>query len=144
MINIQIKRPFHLDGLKESIVNAVEGTLKNQSAGEQEIDLSIVITSDKELQRLNKNHLGINNPTDVLSFSGGDIDPDTGNRYLGDVIISFERVRVQALEHGWTELEEIQLLVIHGTLHLLGFDHSESNQEIQMWSIQTNILHSLK
>jgi probable rRNA maturation factor len=97
MINIQIKRQYHQDGLKELIVKAIELTLKKESISEQEIDLSVVITSDSELQRLNNNHLGINNPTDVLSFPGGDIDPDTGNRYLGDIVISFQRVTIQAM-----------------------------------------------
>ena len=100
MINIQIRRPYYRDGLRELIDNAVEVTLKDQLFVDQGVDLSVVLTTDQDLRLLNKNHLGINNPTDVLSFPGGDIDPDTGNRYLGDIIISYQRVQVQALEHG--------------------------------------------
>jgi probable rRNA maturation factor len=75
-----------------------------------------LITDDRELQELNRNFLGHDYPTDVLSF------PDAGDD-LGDIAISVERAEAQAKEHGHSRLEEICVLMLHGLLHLSGFDH---------------------
>ena len=104
-------------------------------------DLTIVLTEDAQLHQLNLQFLGLDTPTDVLSFPAGAVDPDTDRPYLGDVIISVERAQVQALDHPLED--ELRLLVVHGVLHLLGHDHAEQAEKETMWRIQHEVLRNL-
>lgn len=106
-------------------------------------DLSIVIADDARLQQLNRDFLGFDAPTDVLSFPAGHTDLDTNRVYLGDVIISFPTARIQADQAGHPISSEIKLLVVHGVLHLLGHDHQNPKERSAMWSAQEEILESL-
>lgn len=82
--------------------------------------LGVRLTGDEELQRLNRDFRGVDRPTDVLSFPGGET-PE--GRHLGDIAISLETARRQALE-GHHDLHlELQILLLHGVLHCLGYDH---------------------
>jgi probable rRNA maturation factor len=101
-------------------------------------DLTIALVNDARIQRLN-----LDAPTDVLSFPADQADPETGQRYLGDVIISFARAAEQARERGHTVEAEIQLLVVHGVLHLLGHDHAETGEKQRMWAAQAEVLEGL-
>jgi len=117
---------------------------KTQAAcGRVDADLSIVISGDDDVRILNQRFLGIDAPTDVLSFPAGDTDPETGSGYLGDVIISMPRAVDQAVQRGHSTEAELQVLVVHGVLHLLGYDHATSAEKKRMWLIQGNILASL-
>jgi probable rRNA maturation factor len=106
-------------------------------------DLSLVLTDDAQLRQLNRQYLGIDSPTDVLSFSAGETDPETDLIYLGDVLISYQRAQVQAAAGGHPVEDELQLLVVHGVLHLLGFDHAEETEKAKMWAEQSAILSQL-
>lgn len=106
-------------------------------------DLTVVLTDDKQLQDLNQEYLGIEAPTDVLSFPASETDPETGRRYLGDILVSTPRAEEQATAAGHTLETELQLLVVHGTLHLLGFDHAKAEEKAQMWKTQSEILERL-
>lgn len=108
-----------------------------------EADLTVVLTDDAHIRALNRDFLHNDAPTDVLAFPAGEDDPDTGHRYLGDVIISLPRAREQAAERGHAPESELQLLVIHGVLHLLGHDHAGEQEKAVMWEAQTRILESL-
>ena len=112
-------------------------------AGVQSSDLSIVITGDDQLQELNRKFLGVDAPTDVLSFPTDEDDPDSGVRYLGDILISYPRAAAQANSGGHPIQDELQLLVVHGVLHLLGYDHSEPSERARMWEVQAQALVSL-
>ncbi len=79
-----------------------------------------------------------------MSFPSGELDLDTGNHYLGDIIISYPQAEAQALSGGHTPSIEIELLVVHGVLHLLGYDHAEEDQEQDMWAAQAEILRALQ
>ena len=94
-------------------------------------ELSVLLTDDKKIRTLNKLYRGENRATDVLSFSQSEEkEEDKPNSHLmGDVVISTVTAKRQAAEHGLTLEEEIVLLLIHGILHLLGFDHERSNEE---------------
>src|ERR1039458_3617379 len=81
-----------------------------------------LITGDAELRRLNLKFLGNDYPTDVLSFPGP--RPPTPGPHLGDIAISFARARAQARAFGHNTAQEIQILMLHGLLHLLGMDHT--------------------
>jgi probable rRNA maturation factor len=140
MIYVQVADRYFQDGVEDLLINTAQAALQHRLIGTPEDELSIVLTGDEEIQQLNNQYLGIDAPTDVLSFSGGDIDPENGKKYLGDIIISYPRARSQADARGGTALSEMQLLVVHGILHLLGYDHAEDQEKKEMWSIQVQIL----
>ena len=106
--------------------------------------LTIVLADDGALQRLNRDYLGHNQPTDVLSFPSSETDPETGARYFGDIAISFPRACAQAEAGSHPVTAEVQLLVVHGVLHLLGHDHAKAKEKARMWAAQAEILRQLK
>jgi probable rRNA maturation factor len=107
------------------------------------VDLSIVLTDNARLHELNLNYLGIDSPTDVLSFPASETDPETGARYIGDILISVPRAQEQADGADHPLESEVQLLIVHGMLHLLGYDHAEPDEKARMWQAQSEILESL-
>lgn len=149
MINVLISEPFINLVQPEKLEQAALATLEQQGLQlEQDFlsqDLSIAIDDDQRLHALNQAFLGIDAPTDVLSFPAGDdeIDPETGVLYLGDIIISYARALEQANTAGHPVIAEIQLLVVHGVLHLLGHDHAEPEEQAVMWAAQREVLLSL-
>ena len=106
-------------------------------------DLTIVLVEDARIQGLNRDFLGHDAPTDVLSFPADEPDPETGRRYLGDVVISLARAAGQAAERGHAVEAEMQLLVVHGVLHLLGHDHAGPGEKDRMWAVQAGVLEHL-
>ena len=93
-------------------------------------ELSVLLANDRKIRTLNKQYRGQDRATDVLSFSQNEEEENKPNSPLmGDVVISTETAKRQAAEHGLTLEEEIVLLLIHGILHLLGFDHERSDEE---------------
>jgi probable rRNA maturation factor len=106
---------------------------------------TIVVTDDDGIQELNRSFLGIDAPTDVLAFSAQEngssfvIAPEAGT-YLGDVVISYPRAIAQAGDAGHPVQQELNLLVVHGLLHLMGYDHSTEAGKTAMWARQDEIL----
>jgi probable rRNA maturation factor len=95
-----------------------------------EAELSILITDDEEIRSLNRDYRSVDSPTDVLSFSQVEGDgPVVGPQLLGDVVISWETAQRQSRELGHAVSEEMKRLLVHGILHLLGYDH-EGDEEI--------------
>lgn len=114
-------------------------TLNHQGVS-PDSDLTILVDDDQRIQKLNNEYLSIDAPTDVLAFPADFTDPDTGHNYLGDVIISFPQAKSQAEKRGHSLEAEIQILIVHGVLHLLGYDHLESEDKEIMWSAQSQVL----
>ena len=112
-------------------------------SGAQEADLTIVLVDDARIQALNRDFLAHDAQTDVLSFPADEPDPETGRRYLGDVVISTQRAAEQARERGHAIEAEMQLLVVHGILHLLGHDHAGAAEKERMWAAQAQALERL-
>ncbi len=106
-------------------------------------DITIVLTDDAQLHELNKEFLGVDAPTDVLSFPASESDPETGTPYLGDILISIPRAAQQAQAAGHSVEAEVQLLVVHGTLHLMGHDHAEAEEKTRMWNAQAEVMSRL-
>lgn len=106
--------------------------------------LTVVVTGDGVVRRLNRTYRGVDAVTDVLAFGnqGGDSFAQLPD-YLGDVIISFPRARSQAEQAGHPIEAELQLLVVHGVLHLLGHDHEDPEEKAAMWAAQADILRGL-
>ena len=97
-------------------------------AGRKEAELSLALIGNREMQELNARYRHKDYPTDVLSFpAGGDLPPATA--LLGDVIISVEKAAQQAKDRQHTLDHEMAALLIHGVVHLLGYDHERSAKE---------------
>ena len=143
MIYVQIAEIYFQDGLEDLLIKTAQAALQHQIPENSEDELTIVLIGDEEIQQLNNQYLEIDAPTDVLSFSSGDIDPENGKRYLGDIIISYPRAKSQAAARGGSDSSELQLLVVHGMLHLLGYDHTEELQKNEMWALQAQVLKEL-
>ena len=107
------------------------------------LELTLLLTDDQQLTELNRQYMGLDEPTDVLSFPAGEVDPDTQAFYLGDVALSLPRARSQAEAGGNSLQAELQLLVVHGVLHLLGYDHADEAQQAAMWAVQSQVLSRL-
>ncbi len=108
-----------------------------------EAELSLVLSNDARLRDLNNQFLNIDEPTDVLSFPSDETDPDSAAPYLGDVIISYERANLQSQAAGHSIKDELELLVVHGVLHLIGYDHADPEEQQAMWAVQSEILEQL-
>lgn len=142
MINIEITDVFDPKIKVSRIKRAAKSTLEHLSVP-KDSSLTILITSDKVIQALNHQFREVDSPTDVLAFPAGYIDPESGMTYLGDVIISYQRAAHQAEQRDHNVIVEIQLLAIHGILHLLGYDHAEIEEQKRMWSLKSAILEKL-
>lgn len=140
MITIEIPPSILIE---PEIVERAAAVALNHQAVEDDADLTIVLTDDEQLQDLNREFRDIDAPTDVLSFPASESDPETGRRYLGDVLISVQRAEEQAAAGGHPLEAELQLLVVHGVLHLLGHDHAEDKDKLGMWAAQAQILARL-
>ncbi len=143
MIDIEIGKDFREQVERSLLLNTVKVTLAHLSAPPAS-SLSILITTDQQIQDLNQQYRNIDRPTDVLAFPAGHVNPEDGSIYLGDVIISYPRAAFQAEQRGHKTLEEIQLLIIHGILHLFDFDHAEPVGKQEMWNAKRQILKQLK
>jgi rRNA maturation RNase YbeY len=102
---------------------------------EQDAELSLAFVADREIAKLNRKYRNQPRPTDVLSFPAERVFAGP-QRLLGDVVISVERAEAQAKAGGWTLNEEIDRLLIHGVLHLLGYDHERSKKEARLMRAQ--------
>ena len=92
-------------------------------------ELSVLLANDRKIRTLNKLYRGEDRATDVLSFSQNEEEDNPNSHLMGDVVISTVTAKRQAAGHGLSIEEEIVLLLIHGILHLLGFDHERSDEE---------------
>lgn len=93
------------------------------------LDATIAFVSDRQIRQLNRQFRGIDNPTDVLSFPSEDLSGPSGKN-LGDIAISLERAAIQAEENGMTLDNEISQLILHGLLHLCGYDHETDDGQM--------------
>lgn len=107
--------------------------------------MTVVIAGDDTITRLNRDYRGVDAPTDVLSFPA-DAMPDEFDDeppYLGDLVIAYPYALAQAQQHGHTPADSFALLVVHGTLHLLGYDHDTPENRASMWQAQERALLAL-
>ncbi len=114
--------------------------------GLDNVEISITLTDDETIRQINKEWRGKDKSTDVLSFPLDEEDTPPGYKYrlLGDVVISIPYAIRQAKEIGFTPKEEVLRLLIHGILHLLGYDHETSEEDARiMFSLQDKIFSKL-
>ena len=111
---------------------------------ETEPDVTLQITDDQTIQEYNLMYRGVDEATDVLSFENGFTDPENGRFYLGDILISFETAKRQAGIRNLDMMAEIEMLLVHGILHLAGMDHASRSEWEEMSTLQDAILTNLK
>ncbi len=150
-LSIQIDELFTSAVSESWVERAVELTL--DAAGiNSPVELSLVIIDDSAVHVLNRDYRGIDKTTDVIAFAlteradGYDEDfvmPPDDIQHLGEVIISFPQANRQAEEHKHTIRRELTLLIAHGILHLLGYDHDNDNAEKEMKSLENIVLDSI-
>ncbi len=151
-----------LDFAYEPILEQVICKAAQQEGCPYELEVNLTFTDDQGIQELNRQFRGMDRPTDVLSFPMVDYEapadftlledpgaqaayfhPETGELLLGDIVISIERARRQALEYGHSLKREICFLTAHSMLHLFGYDHIEEKERMAMEAKQEEILQSL-
>lgn len=136
--------------LTELVERVCAYTLESEEFGAP-AEISVTFVDNEEIQRLNAQHRNIDRVTDVLSFpmldfdeaAEEEIDPDTGETVLGDIVISLERAAAQAEEYGHSLSREVAFLTAHSMLHLLGYDHETADEEKEMFDKQEKILSEL-
>lgn len=92
-------------------------------------EVGVLVCSDETIRSLNRTYRGRDEPTDVLAFPVGETPPD-GPPYLGDIAISLDTARRQAAARRASEVNELRVLLLHGLLHLLGYDHERDQGEM--------------
>ena len=128
--------------LRAAIRGAAQATLEAGRAP-RDASLTVLVTGDEAVRKLNAEFLGHDAPTDVLAFPAGTPPIGDEDGYLGDIVISLETARRQAEAGGHALADEVQLLSVHGILHLLGHDHAEPGEKAAMWSVQAKALAGL-
>ena len=124
--------------LRQAVLAAIDAAGYVESG-----EMVLLITDDQRMQHLNRTYRGVDSTTDVLAFaalSDGEkafvASPESVPAYLGDVVVSLPRAERQAADLGHSLESELCLLAVHGTLHLLGYDHVESGDRDRMWAVQ--------
>ena len=110
-------------------------------------ELSVTLTDNEHIHVINREYRGVDRPTDVISFALNESDEpeieDAEINILGDIIISLERAAEQAVEYGHSYRREIAFLTVHGLLHLLGYDHMEEDERLEMEEEQRVVMEAL-
>lgn len=107
------------------------------------LTMSLHITTDAHSQALNRDYRDVDAPTDILSFEADPLPPEIGEfeiPTLGDLILAYDYTLNQALHHNHAPLNEFKLLIVHGTLHLLGYTHDDAESQTEMWAEQAALL----
>ncbi|MBR1420593.1 MAG: rRNA maturation RNase YbeY [Selenomonadaceae bacterium] len=147
---INIESEVEIDeSMLADIQRALE--LAGEIYGVENSEVSVTLTNDQKIHELNLQYRGIDRPTDVLSFAFRDSDePEIFSdadsdqpEILGDIIISIDRAKSQAEEFGHSIRREIVFLTVHGILHLLGYDHMEETDRLEMESEQKFMMERL-
>jgi len=137
-IHVQQKEKV-VQSVAAALRTAVTVTLRHEEH-KLPAEITLLLTDDDQLKTLNKEYRGVDAPTDVLSFASGETMPGMSEPYLGDIVISVPTAERQAKQGGHSLKAELQLLTVHGTLHLLGYDHQDAATEAAMWAQQEQVL----
>ncbi len=142
-IDVQVDPPYAERVPVDPLVEVAESVLRR--AGQPpDTALTLVVTDDETIRALNRTYRDEDSATDVLSFAATEgeafVTPDDAPPYLGDVIISFPTALAQSGARGEPVDGELRLLVAHGCLHLLGYDHATPEEEAAMWALQDEAL----
>lgn len=136
-IEVQNEDAYPVDA--ERLRTAVDAVLKRHDVVDGTA-VTVVVTSNEDVAALNRDFRGVDSPTDVLSFPA-EIPPLPDEPpYLGDLIIAYPYASAQAARQQHALMDSLALLVVHGTLHLLGYDHDTLENKAEMWDAQSEAL----
>ena len=151
-INISVERNLNVPLKKSWFQGVVLKTLEAEGIVSS-AEIGLVITDSKTIQKLNRTYKGDDKPTDVLAFHmmpGTNqepeqpfVSPPDGMHHLGEVVISYTQAVKQAQEQGHSIEQELALLIVHGVLHLLGYDHELPHESQRMKAKENDILGTL-
>ncbi|HSN95544.1 MAG TPA: rRNA maturation RNase YbeY [Anaerolineaceae bacterium] len=142
MLEISIPNRFRKQISLSGLQNAAEATLL---ACKRPVSdrIALRISTNRVLKEFNKRYRGMDEATDVLSFENEYDDPENGTHVLGDILISFEKAQEQSSTGGYPVEDELEMLLVHGVLHLCGYDHGEKDAFAKMTHLQDKILTGL-
>ena len=134
---------------EELIKKVLEQCFKNENLSKESLYVNIILTNPENIRKFNKKYRNIDKETDVLSFPMFEkeelVDFQSNcQEVLGDIIISIDRVKEQAEEYGHSFQRELSYMVVHGFYHLMGYDHMEEQDKIQMRAKEEEVLSVLK
>ena len=153
-LDIRIEAPGLPEGAEELMQRVARSAARIE--GVERVAAGVRVVDDRAIHVLNRQARGVDRPTDVLSFPAvnyrrgtardnekliaREYDPDTGLRYLGDIVISADRAREQAREYGHSLDREVGFLTAHAMLHLFGYDHMEDGERAVMRGMEEKIM----
>ncbi len=131
------------------LTKVLEKCFKEENLINKNLYINVVLTNPKNIKIMNKEYRNIDKETDVLSFPMFEKDElekrkDLNQDILGDIVISIERVKEQAVEYGHSFERELSYMAVHGFYHLMGYDHIEEQDKIKMRQKEESILQELK
>jgi len=126
--------------LPEDRISDLTRFVLNENGKSGRWSIAVVLTSDDHLQRLHRDFMGVDSPTDVMTFPAEPVagESDAG----GDIVVSVERAEEQGAEHGHSKEEEIEFLIVHGLLHLCGWDDHDVADRSRMLDYQSELIRS--
>ena len=156
-VEIEYEAKRRLELPYETIINDVIEEAMDYEDCPYEAEVSVTLTDNEAIREINREHRGIDSPTDVLSFPMVDYErpadfdgledraedyfnPETGELMLGDIVVSVDKVEEQAEKYGHSRERELAFLVAHSMLHLFGYDHMEEEERLLMVKKQAEIL----
>ena len=149
-LEVQVDEAFQDQMQEDWLRQAVQATLVSEGISHP-AELSLFVTDDEEVRKLNWNYRGVDQTTDVLAFAfREDVEgsafpqPPDGVTHLGEVIISCPQAARQASEQGHSLKQELTLLAVHGVLHLLEYDHESPEEEQAMRAREVRILSGIE
>lgn len=144
--------------IERLIEECISQTLKMEGA-DIPVEVSVLLVDDHQIHQLNRQYRGVDAPTDVLSFPMLEFENGGEDRnlkavlnaakhgdqavVLGDIVLSLERAQQQAMEYGHSFFREVGYLVVHGMLHLLGYDHEQEEQRFEMRRKEESVMEML-
>lgn len=146
---------INYDGLEENseyektIKQVVQACFQEEKLSSKDLYINIILTTPSNIRNINKQYRNIDKETDVLSFpmfEKNEIQQINTKvqEVLGDIIISIEKVKEQAVDYGHTFTRELAYMVVHGFYHLMGYDHIEEEDKKQMRTKEETILNKLE
>ena len=130
---------FDEEKIKE-FVNYILKDEKKEEYDKNEYYLSILVTTNEEIQKINREYRNKDMPTDVISFAYNETENFGEINMLGDIVISIDRVKEQSSEYGHSDKREFFYVLCHGMLHLLGYDHIDPDDKVVMRKREEEIL----
>ena len=142
MIDLSSAKKFRTQVDLNRLEICLHATLEKLGYAQDEA-VTLKLTDNRAIHKLNKTYRNVDAPTDVLSFENDYLDPESGLHFLGDIVISIEKAQEQAANNEHPLQQEVEMLFVHGVLHLCGYEHAEEDEYAEMSCLQDKILKEM-